>query len=244
MVVVREKSQKLYSQIFDILKKNIEDGTWHVDSQIPTEDNLCSIYGVSKATIRFALSELARQGYLKRIQGKGTFVCKRMASGGLRLYANLEDFMLEAGSNCTTKVLAHTVMMPTDDLDIQIKVSSKQHLVYIKRLRKAGKDPVLLQEIYIPYHLCPPILQEDLEKESVIELLEKKHGIPITTVQDFFSITSLNGEESRIFGMEQGTAALLLTRIFYSGETGIMYCRSVKRPGSPRFHVEFDRESP
>jgi len=242
MIIAREKSQKLYAQIYEILKKNMEDGAWQVDMQIPTEDTLCSMYGVSKATIRFALSELARQGYLKRIQGKGTFVCKRMASEGLRLSINLGEFMLEQGVNFTTKVLAQTVMMPTDDLDVKINVSKEQHLIYIKRLRNVESDPVLIQEIYIPHHLCPPLLQDDLENESVIELIEKKYDITISKVKDFIDITYLNAEESSVFNMQEGAAALVLTQIFFSGDTRIMYSRTVKRSDRFKFYIEFDRE--
>jgi DNA-binding GntR family transcriptional regulator len=242
-MISRERSQKLYSQIYDILEKEIEDGKWPVDSQIPTEDNLCSLYGVSKATIRLALSELARQGYLRRIQGKGTFVCKKTSSDGLWLSSRLEEFMMEPGMELTTKMLAQTVMMPTDDLDTKMNISMEQHLIYIKRLRNMGNETIMIQETYVPYHLCPSILKSNVEHESIIDLLEKNHGIIITRVTEHLDITYMTAEESRIFGLQEGTAALYSARMFFSGDSRIMYIRSVKRPDKLRMYIQFAREN-
>ena len=74
----RQSQQKLYVQVYSIIKDKIEKGDWASAAQIPTEDELCRSYDVSKATIRIALSELVRDGYLTRQQGKGTFVAFAM----------------------------------------------------------------------------------------------------------------------------------------------------------------------
>jgi len=62
--------QKLYFQLLEILQGHIETGGWKVGSQIPTEDQLCSQYNVSKATVRLAVAELVSLGYLKKFQAK------------------------------------------------------------------------------------------------------------------------------------------------------------------------------
>ncbi len=72
--VDRGSKEKLYVQIYSILIEKIESGEWPPGTQIPTEDELCRIYDVSKVTVREAIQELVREGYLKRQQGKGTFV--------------------------------------------------------------------------------------------------------------------------------------------------------------------------
>ena len=65
-LIDREDHQKLYLQLFAILKKKIESSEWSVGSQIPTEEELCKLFNVSRATVRTAVLELVRQGYLKR----------------------------------------------------------------------------------------------------------------------------------------------------------------------------------
>ncbi|MDO9289208.1 MAG: GntR family transcriptional regulator [Thermodesulfovibrionales bacterium] len=242
-LVHRENPQKLYLQLEGIIKKKIEDKEWAIGSQIPTEEEFCKIYGVSKAPVRAAILELVRQGYLMRQQGKGTFVCKKIISEGLTMLVSFKELMLEAGIIFTTKALAQTVMMPTDDLDIKLNISEDKHIIYLKRLRRVDNEPILLQESYIPYHVCPQMLAEDVENNSLLELLEKKHGIKITKVKDYIELEYLTKEESRLLGLPEGAAAMLLTQYFYSGDTQVMYMRSIKRPDRFKFLIELDRSA-
>ncbi len=241
-IINRDNPKKLYIQVFEILKKKIEGGEWDIDSQIPTEEELCKIYSVSKATIRAAILELVRQGYLTRQQGKGTFVCKRIIPEGLTMLTSFKELMLEAGVNFSTKILAQTVMMPTDDLDVKLNVPEDKHIIYIKRLRTVDNEPVLLQETYVPYHMCPQLLAEDVADNSLFELLEKKHGLTITKVKDFIEVTSVKSGESKILGLPEDSPVLLLDQHFYSGDTQIMYMRSIKRPERFRFSIEFEKK--
>ncbi|MFZ3123002.1 MAG: GntR family transcriptional regulator [Thermodesulfovibrionales bacterium] len=241
-LINREDTQKLYVQLFEILRGKIENVDWAVDSQIPTEEDLCKRFNVSRATVRTAVSELARQGYLRRQQGRGTFVCKRIIPEGLTMLTSFKELMLEAGVIFTTKILAQTVMMPTDDLDIKLDITEDKHIIYIKRLRLIDNDPILLQETYMPHHICPLTLEEDLENNSLLDVLEKKCGVKITSVQDYIGIAYLNEEEGRLLGLSEGSAALLLEQLFYSGEKRVMYTRSVKRPDRFKLFLELERK--
>lgn len=241
--VDRKNPQKLYVQLFEILKSRVETGEWGVDSQIPTEEELCRNYDVSKATVRLAIAELARQGYVKRQQGKGTFVCKRIIPEGLSMVTSFKELMLEAGVSFSTKVLAQTVIMPVEDLDINLDIAEDKHVVYIKRLRLIDNEPILLQETYMPHYICPLTLEEDLENNSLLDIIEKKCGLKITSVQDYIGITYLNNEEGRLLGLKEGDAALLLEQFFYSGENKINYTRSIKRPDRFRFFIELERKA-
>jgi GntR family transcriptional regulator len=241
-IINREDSQKLYVQLFKILKEKIEAGDWPIDSQIPTEEELCKTYNISKATVRLAIAELVRQGYLRRQQGKGTFVCKRVIPEGLSMITGFKELMIEAGVKFTTQVLAQTIMMPTDDLDIKLDVSEDKHIIYIKRLRLVDEEPVLIQETYIPRYVCPGLLEENLEIDSLFKLIEDKYGIRITKVKDYIGIAYLTPDEGRLLRLPAGSAALLLEQHFYSGENQIKYTRSIKRPERFKFFIELERK--
>src|SRR3990172_401021 len=184
-LINRDKPQKLYIQVLEILKNKIESGEWGVGSQIPIEEDLCKIYEVSKATIRLAVLELVRQGYVVRQQGKGTFVCKRFIPEGLTMSTSFKELMLEAGVAFSTQILAQTVVMPTDDLNVKLEIPDDKHIIYIKRLRSIDNEPVVLQETYVPYHICPSLLKEDIADHSILELFEMKYDIPITNVKGY-----------------------------------------------------------
>lgn len=74
--VSRGNPEKLYSQLYRIMKGWIESGVWPQGTGIPPEKELCRIYGISLVTVKTAISCLVREGYLERKQGKGTYVRK------------------------------------------------------------------------------------------------------------------------------------------------------------------------
>lgn len=223
------------------MKKKIEDKEWSLGFRIPIEQELCNVFEVSRVTVRSAISELVRQGYLIRQQGRGTFVSKKVISDKLTMFTTFGELMLEEGIDFSTDMLAQTIMMPVDDLADKLNVSGDKHIIYIKKLRKVDNKPILIQETYIPFHICPPLLEEDVRKNSLFELLERKHGIHLTGVRNYFDVKYLNADEGMLLDLSENSPALVLTQHFFSGKTQIMYMRSIKRPNSFVFLIEFEK---
>jgi DNA-binding GntR family transcriptional regulator len=242
-LIDREDHQKLYLQLYDILKKKIESSEWAIGSQIPTEEDLCKMFNVSRATVRTAVLELVRQGYLKRQQGKGTFIFRNVISEGLTMLTSLREIFFEEDLHFSTNVLARTVMMPVDDMDIKLNIEKDKHVIYIKRMRFIENEPALLQETYIPYHISPLLLEDDIENNSLFDLFEKKYGIKITKVKNYIEIARLSEDEARLLSLTEGAPAVLLTQYFYSGETLVMYTRSIKRTDRFKFLMELERKA-
>jgi len=242
-LIDREDHQKLYLQLYEILRKKIESSEWAIGSQIPTEEELCKTFNVSRATVRTAVLELVRQGYLKRQQGKGTFIFRNMISEGLTMLTSLRELFFEQDLHFSTSVLARTVMMPVDDMDIRLNIEKDKHIIYIKRMRFIENGPVLLQETYIPYHISPLLLEDDIENNTLFDLFEKKYGIKITKVKNYIEIAHLNEDEARLLSLTKGAPAVLLTQYFYSGETLVMYTHSIKRTDRFKFLMELERKS-
>jgi len=241
-LIDREDHQKLYLQLYAILKKKIENDEWVIGSKIPTEEELCRVFNVSRATVRTAVLELVRQGYLRRQQGRGTFVYRNIVSEGLTMLVNFREMLFEEDLSFSTVVLARTVVMPVEGLETKLDISGDKHVITIKRLRLIDNDPVLLQESFIPYHVCPLLLEEEIEHQSLFDLLEKKCGIKITKVKIYAEITSLTADEARLIRLPEGSPAILLNQYFYSGDTTIMYTRSVKRTDRFKFFMELERK--
>jgi len=242
-LIDRENHQKLYIQLYEIIRKKIENNEWAIESQIPTEQELCKMFNVSRATVRTAILELTRQGFLKRQQGKGTFICKTAISGGLLMITSFRELLFDDNITFDTRVLAQTVMMPTDDLDLEIEIPQDKRIIYVKRLHALNDDPVLLQESFIPHHICPPLLEEDLINSSLFEILEIKCGIKITKIKTFFELASLNEDESRLLKLAEGEPSIRLTQQIFSGTTQIMYTRSMKGSKKLSFSLDLERKA-
>lgn len=73
--------QPKYLQIEHDLIRQIEMGILHPDDVVPTETELIASYGASRITVRHALDDLAAGGYIRRVQGKGTYVNRPSVRG-------------------------------------------------------------------------------------------------------------------------------------------------------------------
>ena len=109
------------------------------------------------------------------------------------------------------------------------------------RLGARPDEPVLLQESYIPHAVCPALLAEELEKQSILELLEERCGVRVSRVRDYIEVVALGEEEAQILGLATGSPALLLEQYFYAGGAQVMYSRTLKRPERFRFVIDLER---
>ncbi len=241
-IINRDRPKKLYVQVLEAIREEIENGKWPVGFQIPVEDELCQKYEVSKATIRLAVLDLARQGYLIRHQGRGTFVCKKASPLGMTMTTDFDELMLEAISPLSIKVLVQTIMTPVDDLEEKLDLSGENHVIYIRRLVSAGNDPFLLAESYILHRLCPELLREDINNRPLLEVLEKKYQIPITRIEIFIDVVYATENEVMLLDIPIGAPLLLLEQHFYARDTQVMYMRSVKRADRSRFSCKYEKK--
>ena len=63
-----------HRKVYEILRSHIAEGVFHEGDLLPSENELCTVHGVTRPTIRKALDRLANEGYIVRHQGKGSIV--------------------------------------------------------------------------------------------------------------------------------------------------------------------------
>jgi GntR family transcriptional regulator len=82
----RRSSVPLYYQLQELLHQQIASGRFKVGDALPSEGDLCRLFGVSRIVVRQALQVLVDDGEIVRMQGKGTFVSEPkldLIAGGL-----------------------------------------------------------------------------------------------------------------------------------------------------------------
>lgn len=242
-LISRDEHEKLYLQLFEILKRKIESGEWSSGMQIPTEEQLCKMFNVSRATVRNAVLELVRQGYLVRQQGKGTFVSKNFVSEGLMMTAVFKKLLVEDESILNKEVLAKTVMMPVGGLNQELGIPENRHVIYIKVLWLIEKEASILQESFVPFNICPQLLEEDIETQSVIDLFEKKYSIKITKVHNYFELFFLNKELAQPLQIAEGSPVILITQKVFSGDTVVLLNRFYKKSDGSKLFIAFQRKA-
>jgi GntR family transcriptional regulator len=209
--VDRESQQKLYVQMFSILKEKIEKRELPVGSQIPTEDDLCRTYDVSKATVRMAIADLVRSGYLKKLQGKGTFVMHSLPDLGITMKTQLTEDMFGEGVSARKELLVKGIKAPPEDVKGYLKTDIDIYYILCKRI--VNNEPAYLEESFIPLESVPDIAEVEVCQTPFYEMMQQKAVKKIFKVVQMIEISEMNDDAASILKVGKGTPVLLLHRL-------------------------------
>lgn len=241
-VITRDTHQKIYLQLYTILKKKIESGEWQVNYKIPSEKELCRMYNVSRTSVRAAIGELVKEGYLSRIPGKGTFVLKRSIDDGIVMTTSYKELWLEKKVPISSQVLIRTTIMPIENLSKILNVSLNTHLIFIKRLWFLNNKPSVVQEIYIPYFVCPKLLEEELENIFIVQFIEAKLGIKITQAEMNIDLDKPSFPIKQDLELNNDEEIIIIYTKLYSGPTPIIYIKTYKKKDEHKLSLRLERK--
>src|SRR5438094_8063497 len=147
-----------------------------VGEAIPSERRLSSELGVSRLTLRAALDDLVRDGYLERRHGSGTFVSEPKIAQQLTLTSFSED-MRRRGMTAGGRTIELRETHAGAAVGRALRVSPDARVVLIRRLRLADGEPMALETLHVPAALVPGLTRELLEDASFYALLEQRYGV-------------------------------------------------------------------
>jgi len=179
---------------------------------IPSERQLTVELGVSRLTVRAALDELVREGYLVRRRGAGTFVAEPKVAKGMNISSFSEDTR-ERGLTPASRTLDLRVVPAGARLGRILHVSPAEPVVVVKRLRLADGDPMAIELLHVREALVPGLSANDLEQHSFYELMESRYAVEIVGGSQTVEPTVTNEEESEALGVPLHSPALLFERV-------------------------------
>ena len=207
----RESQQKLYVQMYSIIKEQIESGEWPGGSQIPTEDELCRLYEVSKAPVRTAIAELVRNGYLKKQQGKGTFVRPALPDRGITMKTKLTEDMFGEGVVTKKEVLVKGIKEPPEDVRRYLQNDGSIYYILCKRV--VDGEPAYLEESFVPVDVVPDIEDAEVCQTPFYEMMQQKAVAHIQKVVQMIEISEMTRDAAVILKNGHGQSMLMLHRL-------------------------------
>lgn len=205
----------LYHQLKTLLLEQIRAGEMKPNDRLPAEDELAATHGVSKATVRQALNELAVAGVLRREQGRGTFVAEPKLAQGPREMTSFTDEMRSRGLHPTSKVLKQDVIKAEADIAEKLGVAEGSQVMRLKRLRLADGEPMGIQTAYLSLALAPQLAQEDFTGASLYAVLERKYGLWPARAQETYVAVLLDRAEAKLLKVAAASPALSAERVSY-----------------------------
>ena len=183
-----------------------------VGAAIPSERQLSVDLGVSRLTVRAALDELVREGYLVRRQGAGTFVAEPKVAKGMDA-SSFSDDMRARGLTPASRTIELRVVPAGARLGRLLHVSPSEPIVSAKRLRLADGEPMAIELLNVRASLVPGLTAADLEENSFYDLLIDRYSIEIAGGTQTVEPTVTNDEESTALGVPLHSPALLFERV-------------------------------
>jgi GntR family transcriptional regulator len=232
-----------YIQVKDALQLRIQDGSWQPGDQIPGEPELCRMFDVSRTVIRQALNDLVYRGLLVRKKGKGTFVAEpKIRESLVQKLTGFHQDMVEQGYTPVTRVLKQGLVPANRKVAAYLGIDEGTEVVEIERVRFVQDEPIQLTTTYLPYRLCPELLQQDLTDKSLYIFLEKQCGIMIARGHRSIEAVPANDYEARLLQVKKGAPLIMLNSVsFLSDGTPIEYYHALHRGDRTRFEVELVR---
>ncbi|QYJ17128.1 HTH-type transcriptional repressor NagR [Rubrobacter xylanophilus DSM 9941] len=212
----RDSPIPYYYQLKQILTEEIESGRYRPGDRLPGENELCESFDVSRTVVRQALNELENEGWLRRRKGRGTFVAPRKVSESLfQNLTGLYEDVSARGGTLRSKVRRLERVPAPDVVAKELELSKGDPVIVLDRLRFVNEIPWVVVTTYLPYDLCPQLLREDMEEQSLYAVLEQKYGIMISHGRRSVEAVSATAEIARALGIEVGDPILLLRSTSY-----------------------------
>jgi GntR family transcriptional regulator len=211
-----------------------------VGTAIPSERQLSADLGVSRLTVRAALDELAREGYLVRRRGSGTYVQQPKIAQELTMTSFSED-MRRRGMVPGSRTLSLETELAGARMGRLLRVSPSEKILVIKRLRLADGETMAIETLHLPERLVPGLEAADLDG-SFYDLLRGRYEIAIASGTQAIEPTVTNEEESAALGVPLHSPAFLFERTSRddAGRT-VEFVQSVYRGDRYRIVTELSR---
>ena len=202
----------LYYQLYTILVGQIKSGEYKPGDMLPTEISIITEYNVSRATVRQAVLDLVRNGYVVREKSRGTFVKDYSNTVGYTGSAKYFSAYSSRGGQIplNSVVLAKAVIDAPKPIQEILCLQPGEKVFYLKRLRYINGEVNTFVEDWLPYKYCEGIETHDFSNEaSLYKILEEIfHIVPNHTTRTFESSSATTNEEIQSLEIRKGNSLL------------------------------------
>ncbi len=211
-----DRPMPLYLQIKGWIQEQIRQEVWPEHYKLVNEIDLADGLGVSRGTVRRAISELINEGMLVRIHGRGTFVASKRLEQPLaeRLVAFSED-LISRGIPFETQVLVQSVIQPSERIASLLSVRPGGKVFFLQRVRCVGQAPLILLHNYVVHAHCPGIEQIDFTRYRLFEVLEGRYGLRLDWGRRTFEAQAATPEIAAHLGISDCDPVMKLEQIVF-----------------------------
>jgi GntR family transcriptional regulator len=206
----------LYVQIKESLRGQIFDGTYGEHERLPSENDLMSSFGVSRITVRQALSDLEKEELIFKVPGKGAFVSRPKPFQQQARLQGFAEAMANLGRETFNRVVSLGTVMADAAVAARLQVPEGSPLTEIRRVRHADRQPISLDVTYVRRDLGERLAREDLATRDIFVIIENDYAMPLGHAELSIDATSADTQLARQLGIEAGAPILRMERLTWT----------------------------
>jgi len=219
-----------YQEVLVFLKEQIQRGKYSIGDYLPSENELCLQFSITRTTARKALDELLKEGFIEKIHGKGSRVAERRKSLGL---LSVKGFSEAVGENVHTEFLQSPVKIEWSD-EIQhplIEDDISAECIFFERLRFVGESPVMVGKNWFPSTELPGFLDLEFVEGSFFKTLSKRYLIEIIGSSSELRAEGADEDVAKLLQIDNGTPVLHISLFFKTSNRKLniyseLYCNT------------------
>jgi GntR family transcriptional regulator len=196
-----------HEQIYRLLLDMIVSGQLAPGEKLLQEKEYAARLGVSLAPVRQAILALAKDGYLTRTRGRGTFVREAKVAAQIQLLSSFTETLAAAGLPATIHVLAAGPAEAPQPVSAALKIPAGAEVFHLRRVALAAGEPVALLSAFLPAARFPGLADAD-HTGSLYGLLERSYGTVMTSARNIIDVARARPEDARHLQVPVGEALL------------------------------------
>ncbi|MDU4252198.1 GntR family transcriptional regulator [Pseudomonas sp.] len=208
----------LYSQLKEVLRTRILDGTYPPLSRMPSEAELGKAFDVSRITVRQALGDLQKEGLIFKIHGKGTFVAKPKAFQNVSTLQGLGESMSQRGYEVINRLRSFKTVPANAQVAARLQVAEGENVVQIKRARLVNRELVSLEITWLPEQVGKRLEKADLVSRDIFLILENDCALPLGHADLAIDAILADAELASALEVEEGSPVMRIERLTHTAD--------------------------
>ena len=240
----------LYFQLKRWLVERIAEGHLQPGMQIPPEQELCKQFALSRGTVRQAMSDLASEGRIYLVRGRGTYVAERIPDRwSLSSYVSISEALRQKGLAVERRVLSVRSLKATPQVATALHIEPGAAVMGLKRMWLVDGEALMIGIGYLPERIARQLQGLDFHNRPLYATLAERCGIQITRVDRTVLVRLADVEECTLLQIPPGSPVQALEERAYEESDGpgggrpIEYSEDVIRGDRSRLEMQSRRNS-
>ena len=219
-----------YVQIFEQISTLIKQGKLSEGQVLCSEGELARALRISKMPIRQAFQKLRSESFLVIAKGKKPVVGSGRVPWNFQQLRGFSEEMRRRGLIPSAHLLSTDLLQPDLEVAQALKLSPKEKVYRIKRLRFVDDQPVAVVTSYLPARIFLGIDKQDLSKQSLYYVFEHVYRRKLERAEEDIGAVTAAAEIAEILQTSVGSPLLSIRETTYDSQNiAIEYSLSLLR---------------